>query len=127
MSLRETRSTTKEDNATSNHIIFAEHHHGPSPGEHRRQPDEDGPNRSSSGCTPTGPVWPETWSVDANRLAQRRYGGVAQVQCTWRQVWYLPYEDEAFSKFPLPSTYKRRLPPHLNTQRNKSYTTRAPF
>jgi hypothetical protein len=94
----------------TNHLIFTEHHHGPSPREHKRQSDKDGPKWSSPGCgcTPTSPVWHETWSVDAYRLAQRQYGGVTQVQCTWRSVWYLPHGDEAFSKCPLLSTYKRR-------------------
>jgi hypothetical protein len=119
MSLRATRPTTKEDNATSNHVIFVEHHHGPSLGEQRRQPDEDGPNWSSPGCTPIGPIWPETWSVDANRLAQRRYGGVTQVQCTWRPVWYLPYEDEAFSKFPPPLHLSEEAPSSSFEQHTK--------
>ena len=68
-------------------------------------------------------VWPKTWSVGVYRLAQCRYGGVAQVHYTWRLVWYLPYGDEAFSKCPLFSTDKRRLPPpHLNNNTQEKST-----
>jgi len=58
-----------------NQLNSAQHHHGPSLEDNRRQPNED--ELIWCGRTPTSPVWPRIWSVDAYRLAQCRYGGFA--------------------------------------------------
>jgi hypothetical protein len=128
MSLRETRPTTKEDNATSNHVIFAEHHHGPSPREHRRQPDEDGPNQSSPGCTSLAPFGPRLGRLMLTALPNVGMVVSPRFNVLGGRFGTFHIRTKHFLNSFLLSTYKRRLPPHLNnTQRNKSYTTRAPF
>jgi hypothetical protein len=79
------------------HLNSVTYRHGPSPGQHRRQPDKDGPT------PPVAPIGPSFgWLVDA-AFAMMVHQVMARSNaptCQFEVGLHLPCEKEAFSKNP---------------------------